>query len=712
MRIHSLKLSGFRGFSSEQQFDLDADAVVVSGANGRGKTSLFDSILWALTGRIPRLGDVKNVVSLYSSTGEARAELALSHPDNDGTLTIIRHQGQDGGRLKLQTPEGRELVGDEARMELQRRLWPAAEASRVGTIAKTFTRSIYLEQDLVRQYIEADTDDERFTILSEVVGVGRVTELQQNISNAKKGWTRGTTPIAAEAEEWRDRVTDLEAKLARIGEGDDAAPELAEWDDWWVLVREELDWKEPPRVEEADASDLEPAIGRLEQEKQKLQRRRSRLEALREDLAELPDAPEEPEVSYAVQINELETELESAEKALAEARQRAEARRVELVKEKDTSEDLAALAQIALRHLGETCPVCTQEYDEQHTLEHLRHLLREGSDAEQPEHEGTQEEVRIASEAVERLTNELEAVRSTARDYERMNGVRQEAEEALWTRAIDAGFERSGSDLDDLRIWIEETRESAATRLAELRRLVETGEALSLALVRRTEHSTRQTVEAELAEARQKLADLEQTVKDRNRTGEVCDDVIAALRAGEQSIVQAEIQELEPLLRNVYAKIHPHPTFIDVGLQVSMYYGKGRLDPEIADPQLPEPVSQPSVVLSSSQMNALAVSLFLAFNFGTGDLPVDCMILDDPLQSLDDVNLLGMVDLLRRVRGRRQIFISTHDDGFGRLLQRKLRPVSPSQRTISLEFQDWSRSGPVIERREVPAETEKLKVVA
>jgi DNA repair exonuclease SbcCD ATPase subunit len=56
MRLLSLKLSGFRGFAEPQTFNFDGDAVIVVGANGQGKTSLFDGVLWALCGRIPRLG--------------------------------------------------------------------------------------------------------------------------------------------------------------------------------------------------------------------------------------------------------------------------------------------------------------------------------------------------------------------------------------------------------------------------------------------------------------------------------------------------------------------------------------------------------------------------------------------------------------------------------------------------------------------------------
>ena len=83
MRLQSLDLSGFRGFAQRQEFDLDADAVVVIGANGHGKTSLFDGILWALSGRIPRLNnDDSSFVSMYSETGQARVALRFKDGPN------------------------------------------------------------------------------------------------------------------------------------------------------------------------------------------------------------------------------------------------------------------------------------------------------------------------------------------------------------------------------------------------------------------------------------------------------------------------------------------------------------------------------------------------------------------------------------------------------------------------------------------------------
>ena len=106
------------------------------------------------------------------------------------------------------------------------------------------------------------------------------------------------------------------------------------------------------------------------------------------------------------------------------------------------------------------------------------------------------------------------------------------------------------------------------------------------------------------------------------------------------------------------------------------------------------PVTLP--ILSNSQLTSFAVSLFIALNLALPSLKLDLTMLDDPLQSLDSINLLGLVDVLRRFRAHRQIIISTHEPRFLGLLQRKLRPVRSDERMMTIIFDDWTRAGPDI----------------
>jgi hypothetical protein len=79
---------------------------------------------------------------------------------------------------------------------------------------------------------------------------------------------------------------------------------------------------------------------------------------------------------------------------------------------------------------------------------------------------------------------------------------------------------------------------------------------------------------------------------------------------------------------------------------------------------------------------------------------------------LDSINVLGLLDVLRRARQRRQLLLSTHDENFAALLMRKFRPVEAGQRTSLVTLRNWERSGVRLEQsvnEEIPA---RLQVVS
>lgn len=214
MRITRLSISGFRGFPGSQSFDLDADAIVIVGVNGQGKTSLFDAVLWGLTGAIPRLGADAQLVSMYSSSGEARVELDL-RSSAGMTLTVTRRFDGEKQQLRL-VQDGATSNGDAARVNLIAALWPEAAHTPDGQAAliAALTRSVYLQQDLVREFIEADDEQQRFSAVSELVGAGRVTELSLALERAKTAWTRASNVRAKDLDIARSWLTSAEAGCA------------------------------------------------------------------------------------------------------------------------------------------------------------------------------------------------------------------------------------------------------------------------------------------------------------------------------------------------------------------------------------------------------------------------------------------------------------------------------------------------------------------
>jgi DNA repair exonuclease SbcCD ATPase subunit len=245
--------------------------------------------------------------------------------------------------------------------------------------------------------------------------------------------------------------------------------------------------------------------------------------------------------------------------------------------------------------------------------------------------------------------------------------------------------------------------------LAEAQR---TGEAFAVQLSRLGDQATVLELQKEVETTRKKLQHDDLELAQRTTTGDQAQRVIEALRDAALHVVTARVKEIEPLLSDIYSRIDVHPAFRAVRFLASVTRGRGQLSTVVSDPLTAVESDSPGAVLSSSQINALAVCVFLSINLGIARPPLEAAILDDPLQSLDDINLLGLVDLLRRIKDQRQIFVSTHDLRFGNLLARKLRPRSSGQRTVVIELEAWSRTGPIVRTREIRGDPAPIRLVA
>ncbi len=237
------------------------------------------------------------------------------------------------------------------------------------------------------------------------------------------------------------------------------------------------------------------------------------------------------------------------------------------------------------------------------------------------------------------------------------------------------------------------------------------GERLVLNLAREAAKSRIGSTENDLQDAKKELAAHQLVIKSRELTGVVVNQLLDELREAASRVAVDRLKQIEPFLQRVYARIDPHPAFRVVTLATRFSRGRGRLDAHVRDSEEGLSSDSPNAVLSSSQLNALAVSLFLSLNLSLPRLPVQAALLDDPIQSLDDINLLGLVDLLRRTKDKRQLLVSTHDHRFGKLLARKLRPGREGQRTSVIELSGWARSGPDVRQYEVEPESAVLKLV-
>ncbi len=138
------------------------------------------------------------------------------------------------------------------------------------------------------------------------------------------------------------------------------------------------------------------------------------------------------------------------------------------------------------------------------------------------------------------------------------------------------------------------------------------------------------------------------------------------------------------LINSIYNRIDPHPDFKSVLFKPDFDSDTPRLDVFVINGVNEESLI-PNLYFSTAQINILSLSIFLATALNNSEY--DCIFIDDPIQSMDSINILSTIDLLRSIveKGDKQIILSTHDENFHKLLMKKMPPEYFKSKFLSLE---------------------------
>jgi DNA repair exonuclease SbcCD ATPase subunit len=689
------EIEGFRGFRDRQRIDLDSSVVILAGPNGTGKTSLFDALQWLLLGSLERLEpwrtrkNTEHIANVFRPEEPAvvRAEVRIGDQ-----LVELRRQGRhDTGFLEWSDSEG-VVRGDEAERRLAASLSP--RAGDKASLRRLLMTSALLQQDVVREVLE-DKATDRYEQLASLLGLDQVgafeSATRRRADRLAASGTAARGDFAALEGQHRQalaRVDTLRAQQAAAPDTTRVRTELAErLSSEAAAVRLTVAL---PAIA-TDALLLQSNVAEVGDEMARLA---GQLDALLRDSETAGPVDDETLVRVRAGWQEAERRANEAGVALAAAE-------TNLAAAMARSEALAALAHTALPLLGDTCPVCQQDIVKEDVARHLVELVERGG----VDLSGL-EQVRAASRAAAQVTD----------------AERQQAEAAL------AGL--TERQLTATRLADE--REKLLTDLRSVaKRAEETG--LQLQMADQLERLDRPAVDATISALRavwRVTGDLASVL----RTLPVGDDLAAAevevrrldglLTAARERTSAASAREeeartlqraatrsatavadtrfrlLAPLVGNIFSRLDPHPVFKTLDFTFGVYRERGVASPVVRDDQL-DVEADPLLVFSSSQANVAALSCFLALGWAAGTDGMPFVLLDDPLQSLDDVNALGFADLCRHIRRQRQLIVSTHDPRLAALLERKLAPRTEHERTRVVEFKAWTRRGPDIEPRVV-----------
>lgn len=185
---------------------------------------------------------------------------------------------------------------------------------------------------------------------------------------------------------------------------------------------------------------------------------------------------------------------------------------------------------------------------------------------------------------------------------------------------------------------------------------------------------------------KEELEALERKIESRDKVNNILE--------AERAIVTENLKSLinnffyEDLINSIYKKIDPHPTFKKVEFKVSFETERPSLNILVSDGV--GGMISPILYFSAAQTNILSLSVFLANALHAKDNvgnSIDVILIDDPIQAMDSINILSTIDLLRSIclQFNKQVIISTHDENFFGLLQRKIPTQIFGSKFLQLE---------------------------
>lgn len=186
---------------------------------------------------------------------------------------------------------------------------------------------------------------------------------------------------------------------------------------------------------------------------------------------------------------------------------------------------------------------------------------------------------------------------------------------------------------------------------------------------------------AKLSKNSEELKHIEKRINKLNKIISELENYQDVLKKGIQGYKAKIIEDIEPLLHVYTAKI----------LQ-QKFNGKSiyiHTDDDVENIQFvnsPQDKQDILYSMSSGQLSAVALSFLLCMNQTYGsNKACSLLLIDDPVQTIDDVNMVGLVDILRFEFGDRQIFISTHEQSFEWFLRYRYSKAGKNVRVFNMK---------------------------
>jgi hypothetical protein len=617
----------------------------------------------------------------------------------------IDRAGNEGEDLVVRL-HGKELTGSEA----EKQLWQVLLARPLGSIRSVYeqlSRTHYLGQERVLTFLREDRPTERFQLVSDLLGLEglRVTYKRQVDSLKMEERLLAHTRLDCDSSEAEVRRIEQEIAEA-VSKAEMAAdPErrriLLETAGQLVRETSSLVGSLPPTPSIsdirllhgralADLSAREQALSRLRAELREVEGESSQIESMVAAYSELEGQLKSHSDMVAKHESALSEIAPQIDRALSDERERQ-------VLARQASDEQALWAQLArlLRRVkaeAGVCPLCGQSASMQGIANRLDEMTRTwGTEATRLRDRHA--EATASSATLREVWTQTQRALDSSRDSaSKASASLQKVREVL-ARLEKLGVEVSPSTGVGVQV---QKRLNCVTeecsKIVEQKRKWDECYGLAEAAIWTERLST---LRDRLAIERSKFMKLQASLTEKANE-------VAAYRALSRefpSVQKAVVRELlaryENGLQELYKRVQPHPLFPSMELDFGSLE-RGELY-FLAKPSKGRP-KRANMIFSGGQLSAFAVVLFLLLNMSQDWTRLQTVLLDDPIQNMDDIGVLGIVDLVRQLVGQRQIVFSTHSDRFSQMLKHKFRVTEAGRETILYRFEGITDTGPVISR--------------
>ncbi|MET3791893.1 AAA family ATPase [Aquamicrobium terrae] len=649
MKLDYVEVCGFRGFRDKARIDFGGGFTVITGRNGVGKSTLCDAVEFAITGLIEKYAVEKAAKESladylwWRGAGEPEAHYV--------TAVFVNDEGKS-----FKITRTRESGADVSPEEIQAALCsgPAPEDA-----LRQLTRTSIIRDEWIAALSLDLSETERFDLvrsaLGALEGAEAAAKAKDVVTAADAAHARNEAAYENARTKLGERLTqqsEIQATLSRSGD---------------VSAALEIVSAAVPNAPTDMVARLEAARNALADGRTGIARSAEAVEAGRTLLAgqqafQAPDAVATRETAKA--------ELEKAREAKDLALKAADAAETLLAREEDVDAVAASLA-ILVEHgerLGvheDHCPLCAAHRTSAEFAAGVEAARRRISGLASGV-EDARRRMAAADDAAREASAALALVERDVAAHQAEERALREAEEthaAFFARwKIDPRFLANPDELE-------------AHVVAERDRLINLERAL-IVLEASQSVSRMASIEKTIEGLREEIDKLADVVSQSQAAATSARKIERAVKRVSAEIIDESLAQISPLLNELYQRLRPHADWrtIDYSIRGDV---KRFLSLKVGDGL------NPQFVFSSGQRRAAGLAFLLSVHLARAWTPWRALLLDDPVQHIDDFRALHLVEVLSALRlDRRQIICAVEDPALADLLCRRLvsTTVEPGRR--------------------------------